>query len=135
MKCVSTLLAAVAVLACSDSFTPTVDNVAGTYSLQTFRTITDTNGTKDWVAAGATFSLVLAANGTTTGQLFIPGGDEDGGDFSADMTGTWTLTDRTVEFDQGADSFVRDFPFSAGENTLTMDRTIPGLRLTVVLRK
>lgn len=135
MRCL-TLLAVAALAACSDSFNPSIDNVSGAYSLRTFRTVTDTGGTKDWMAAGATFTITLAPNGSTTGHLFIPGGGENGADLDADMAGTWTLSRAVVEFDQGADSFVRDWPFAVLQNRLTVDRTpAPGLRVTVVLMK
>ena len=130
------LLAVAVFVACSDSFNPTIDNVSGSYSLRTFRSVTDTGGTKDWVAAGATFTITLAPNGSTTGHLFIPGGGANGADFDADMTGTWTMSRAVVEFDQTADSFVRDWPFAVLKNRLTVDRTpTPGLRVTVVLMK
>jgi hypothetical protein len=130
------LLAVAAVVACSDSFTPTIENVSGVYALRTLTTVTDTGGTKDWVAAGASFTITLAPDGSTTGHLLIPGGGENGGDLDADMAGTWTLSRAVVEFDQGADSFVRDWPFSVLENQLTVDRTpTTGLRVVVVLTK
>jgi len=128
-------VAVVAAVACSDPFKPTTENVAGDYSLDRMLIITDTGGAKDWRAAGSTFSISLDPTGTTTGHLFIPGGDEGGGDFNADMAGTWALSGDTVSFDQIADSFVRDFVWTARENRIVTDRSIPGLRVIVVLKK
>ncbi len=128
-------VAVVAAVACSDAFTPTTENVAGDYSLEKLLIITDTGGTSDWRAAGSTFTISLATNGTTTGHLFIPGGDEGGGDFNRDMAGTWALSGDTVSFDQAADSFVRDYVWSARANRIVTDRTIPGVRVIVVLTK
>jgi len=135
MRLIPSLVAVAAVVACSDAFSPTIDNVAGEYTLDQLTTVTDTGGTKNWVAAGATFTISLGTNGTTTGQLFIPEGGAGGVDFNADMAGTWTLTDGIVGFDQTADSFVRDYLFSARENRLAADRNDPGIRVIVVLRK
>ncbi len=134
MRLRPSLVAVAAVVACSDSFSPTVDNVAGGYVLNTLVT-TETAGTTDWRARGATFTITLATNGTTTGHLFIPGAGAGGGDFNADMAGTWTLTGSTVEFAQTADSFVRDMAFKAAENRLTGDETFSGTRVRVVLTK
>ena len=64
-------------------------------------------------------TLNLATDGTTTGQLFVPGGDEDGGDLDADLTGTWTLSGSTVTFDQAADTFFPDVEFTAEQDRLT----------------
>ena len=128
---------AIAALAasCSDPFKPTTENVVGDYSLQALTTATDTGGTVNWVTAGATCTISLAANGTTTGHLFLPGADTGGADFNADLAGTWMLTGDTIQFDQTADSFVRDMPFVAGENRLTADHTFGNVRVRLVLTK
>ena len=83
----------------NDVFSPTIDNVAGSYSAATL-TVTSPSGTVDFLALGAEVDVILAANGTTTGHLFVPGGGEDGEDFEADLTGTdcalATFTGRVV---------------------------------------
>lgn len=123
-----------ALAACDSPFSPTVANVAGDYSVQTL-TVTDTSGTTDWLAVGTTWTMSLAANGTTTGHLFIPGAGEGGADLNADMAGTWTLSGDSIQFDQAADSFVRDMSFLALENRLTGDHTFSGARVRLVLTK
>jgi hypothetical protein len=75
-------------------------------------------GTVDLLAQGSQVTLNLATDGTTTGQLFVPGGDEDGGDLDADLTGTWTLSGSTVTFDQAADTFFPDVEFTAEQDRL-----------------
>ena len=66
MKPIASLLAAAAVVACSDAFKPTADNVSGIYQLQTFRT--DSAGTtKDWVVGGASLDLILSPGGHASG--------------------------------------------------------------------
>lgn len=100
----------------------------------TFTTITDGN-TVDWLAAGASLRITLAPNGTTSGRLIIPGGDEDGGDLDEDLSGTWTLEDGTIRFSQSADTFMRDMPFTIGDGRLSGDRTFGDVRIQVVLLK
>jgi hypothetical protein len=115
---------AVVLLGCGDddSFSPTVEKVSGSYSAATF-SVTTVAGTIDLLALGSHVEAVLAPDGTTTGQLFVPNGGEDGEDFEADLTGTWTLNGNTVTFDQSGDTFIRDAEFTAGRNTLIGEYT------------
>ena len=117
--------ALVFLLACggSDSFTPTEETVAGTYQASTF-TLTSFTGTIDLLLAGATVDATLAPDGTTSGRLFVPGGEEDGSDLDEDLTGTWTLSGQTVTFNQTADTFIGEAAFTAGRNTLTAEGTV-----------
>jgi hypothetical protein len=128
--------ALVLLLACggSDSFTPTEETVAGTYEASAF-TVTSFNGTTDLLLAGATVDATLTPDGTTSGRLFVPGGDEDGGDLDEDLTGTWTLTGQTVTFNQTADTFIDEAEFIAGRNTLTAEGTFNGLSTLLQLVK
>jgi hypothetical protein len=128
--------ALVLLLACggSDSFTPTEETVAGTYEASAF-TVTSFNGTTDLLLAGATVDATLAPDGTTSGRLFLPGGDEDGSDLDEDLTGTWTLTGQTVTFNQTADTFIQEAEFIAGRNTLTAEGTFNGLSIFLQLVK
>ena len=138
MRLVPRLVAVAAVVACSDAFKPTTESVVGDYSLQTLTT-TDTSGTTDWVAAGSTLTLRLESNGTTIGHFFIPGAGEGGGDFNADMAGTWSLTGDVITFTQTADTFVRDMDFTAGKDRLSGDQTFGfntiATRVRIVLTK
>ena len=142
MKRWPTLLIAAAILvsivACSDSFTPSEANVAGNYRLRTFTTI-DAGGTTDWAAAGASLGINLNTDGTTAGQLVIPGSVTGGAGLIEDMAGTWALSGDIVTFSQTADTFVRNMSFIASKGRLSGDRTIIAgtqtLRLTVVLVK
>jgi len=132
---IASLLAAAAVVACSDAFKPTIDNVAGDYTLRKFET-TDTSGTIDWVQRGATMTISLAPFGTTIGDLFMPGAGEGGADVETILVGDWTLSGNTITFDMPAiDTFVRDMPWTATENTLSGDHTFAGTRIKVVLTK
>jgi hypothetical protein len=127
-------VALVFLLACggSEGFTPTEETVAGTYRASTF-TVTSGVGTTDLLAIGATVDATLAPEGTTSGRLFVPGADEEGGDLDEDLTGTWTLTGQTVTFNQSADTFIGEADFVAGRNTLTAEGTSGGLSIFLQL--
>jgi len=122
-------------LACSDPFTPTVENVAGTYTLERLTEFHGTVGATNWVPRGGTMTITLETNGTTTGRLFLPGADESGADFDVDMAGTWTLIDGIVVFNQSADSFVRDARWVARRSRITGDHTLGDDRVIAVLSK
>ena len=132
----SLMVLAVGAMACSgdDSFSPTVETVAGSYTATTF-TLSSVVGTINLLGGGATVTLNLATDGTTTGRLFVPDGDEDGSDLDADLTGTWSLTDSTVTFEQSADTFIPDVDFIASSNRLTGEGTFSGGTLRLVLTK
>jgi hypothetical protein len=122
-------------LACGgDSFTPTEETVVGTYEAAEF-TITTGGSTTDLLLAGATVDATLAADGTTSGRLFVPAAGEGGADLDEDLTGTWTLDGETVTFDQTADTFIRDAEFIAGRNTLTGEGTFNGVAVFLQLVK
>lgn len=118
-----------------DAFSPTAESVAGSYSASEFTATSDELGTFDLLAVGAEVTVTLAADGTTTGRLFVPGGAEDNSDLDADLTGTWTLDGSTVTFSQTADTFIRDAPFTASRNRLTGEGVFQGLTIRLVLDK
>jgi hypothetical protein len=130
------LALAVSGIACSDddSFSPTVENVAGSYTATTF-TLSTVVGEINLLAGGATVTLNLNTDGTTTGRLFVPDGNDDGSDLDADLAGTWSLTDTTVTFEQSADTFIPDVNFIASANRLTGEGTFSGGTLRLVLTK
>jgi hypothetical protein len=130
------LALAVALAGCGDDdgFSPTVENVAGSYSAASF-TFTTAAGTVDLLALGSEVTAVLATDGTTTGHLSVPGGGEGGEDLEADLAGTWTLSGNTVTFNQTSDTFIRDAEFTAGENTLTGEYTDEDGTVRLVLAK
>ena len=135
MKRISSLLAVAAVVACSDSFKPSIENVAGSYTLQTLMS-TDTAGTVDWMSAGATLTLSLSSNGTVAGHLFMPGAGESGADLEADMAGSWALVGGRVVMEQTADTFVRDMtwkPLLGG--LLAAEKSFNGTLLRVQVQK
>lgn len=132
-------LGALAATACGDddSTNPPDDNtIAGTYVATTF-IVTQDGVPTDELERGAAIELTLNDDSTTAGTLFVPGGNEDGTDLVADLTGTWSLDGNTVHFAfaQASDTFIGDVPFTARGGTLATDRTILGVRVQVVLEK
>jgi hypothetical protein len=117
---------------CSDTLT--VDDLAGSYSATTFTT-REAGATTDWLAAGAFINLTLTATGNTTGRVFVPGGNEDGSDFDADLTGTWALAGSQVTFQHSADTFLRDMSFAVDAGRLTGEATFSGVTVRVVLER
>jgi hypothetical protein len=116
-----------------DGFSPTVDDVAGSYTASAL-TLTSGNGDFDLLALGATVTATLDADGTTSGRLQVPGGvgapavDED-------LAGTWTLSGTTVTFSPSASSLLSDVDFAVGPNTLTGEGIYQGAMLLLVLTK
>ncbi len=115
-------------------FSPMVATVAGSYAASSF-TLSSSAGTTDLLALGSTVAITLAADGTTSGRLFIPGGAEDGSDVDVDLVGTWALSGATVTFNQTGDTFIRDSEFTAARNRLTGEGTFSGTVIRLVLGK
>jgi hypothetical protein len=132
----SLLALALGAVACGDddSFSPTVDTVAGSYTATTF-TLSTVVGEINLLAGGATVTLDLAADRTTTGRLFVPNGNDDGTDLDEDLTGTWSLNGSTVTFEHSAESPIPDIDFTATANQLTGENTFSGGTLRLVLTK
>ena len=131
------LCLALALTACGDDdddgFSPTVDDVAGSYTASAF-TLTSGSGELDLLALGATVTATLDADGTTSGQLQVPGvGGAPAVD--EDLAGTWSLSGTTVTFSPSASSLLSDVDFAVGPNTLTGDGIYQGATLLLVLTK
>src|SRR5438552_18159583 len=98
MKHLGHLLPLVAVVACSvNPFAATVENVAGDYTAH-FLMTNDSSGAVDWIAHGATLTLGLARDGTTSGHLFLPCGGAGGADVSAARAGAGLPAGGAVPF-------------------------------------
>ncbi len=134
------VLAVLLTLGCGDSTgsrdgdDPTMSDVAGSYEATTL-TVEEGGVTTDFLLAGASFEITLALDGTTSGRLFAPGGGEGGGDFDADLAGTWALNGTTVTFDHDADTFVRDMDFEYANDRLTGQETFNDVTISVVLAR
>jgi hypothetical protein len=130
----SAALAVVFFLAsCGDDggFSPTVDNLSGSYSASSF-TITSSSGIVDLLASGASVQVTLTSDGTTTGRLLLPGSDTDS-DHDEDLAGTWTLTGDKVTFSPRGPSVLRFAQFTAAPDQLTGERILSDQTLRLVL--
>jgi hypothetical protein len=114
-----------------DRFSPTVDNVSGSYSASSF-TLTSSSGIVDLLASGASVQVTLTSDGATTGRLLLPGGDT-GGDHDEDLTGTWMLTGAKVTISPVGPSVLRFAQFTAGPHQLTGERILSDQTLRLVL--
>jgi hypothetical protein len=117
-----------------DSFSPTVENVAGTYQASTL-TATQSGITVNLLSLGGAVDIVLNQDGTTTGRVFAPGLDQGGQDLDVDLAGTWTLQGETVTFDQAGNTFIRDIPFTAGPNRLQGEGTFNTVTVRLTLTR
>jgi len=126
---------ALTVAACGDngpSF-PTQQSVAGTYMATTF--LATTGGvTTNLLTSGASVTLILNADGTTSGRLFVPASVAPQVD--APLTGTWTFFSATdIDLSSNSDTFLRDMLFTVTGNTLVGDQTFSATRIQIVLTK
>ena len=89
----------------------------------------------DLLPSGASLTMTLANDHTTTGRLVIPAEFAGGSAVDESMAGTWRQSHDTVYFDGPADTFVRDVPFVVRTNTLWGEYDPPGGQLRVTLMK
>src|SRR5262245_26108169 len=105
-------VAVVAASACSEKVAgPTMSDVAGTFALRSLSRFTSSD-TAEYAPPDSHIDLVLAENGTVTGDMLLKGAGPGGADFTADMSGTWSLTGNRVTLTQAADNFLRDVPLT-----------------------
>ena len=128
------LLGACALVACSSNPTSSSGYViAGDYTAASLTT-TNAGTVTDQLAAGATVRVVLAADGSTTGRLFVPAlGTQPATD--ADLAGTWSQSGDVVALHHNADTFLRDMPLTAHGQQLVGDRTFSGVRVQLTLAR
>lgn len=121
--------------ACGDNgpSVPTAANVAGTYMATTF--LATTGGvTTNMLTSGASVTLILGADGTTSGRLFVPASVTPQVD--APLTGTWSFFSATdIDIASNTDTFLRDMLFTVSGNTLVGDQTFNATRIQIVLTK
>lgn len=129
-----TLVVAPLAIACRETAGPSIGTVAGVYAATTF-TSTTNGATTNHLAEQAQILIVLHTDGSTEGQLFVPGGNDDGSDVNEELTGIWTLSGSTVALDHTADTFLRDMPFTVSGTRLLGDVTIDGTRVQVTLAR
>ena len=126
---------ALSIVACGDDGpnVPTPQNVAGTYMATTL--LATTGGTTtNLLTSGASVTLILGADGTTSGRLFVPASVTPQVD--ASLAGTWTFFNATdIDIASNTDTFLRDMLFTVSGNTLVGDQTFSATRIQIVLTK
>jgi len=126
---------ALTIAACGDNGVdgPTPKSVVGTYAATTFMA-TAGGVTTNLLTSGASVTLILGADGTTSGRLFVPASVTPQVD--ASLAGTWTFSGPTdIDLASNTDTFLRDMVFSVSGNTLVGDQTFGATRIQVVLTK
>jgi len=132
-RATAALVFAMSMAACGNDNSPVSPlTVVGTY---TATQLTTTTGgvTTNQLAAGATITLVLGADGTTVGRLFVPASTTPAVDVS--LNGTWQFTNGDIDLTSSSDTFLRDMLFTVSGNTLVGDQTFGATRIQVVLTK
>ena len=131
---VSSIVAVLAAVACSDSFQPTVDNVVGSYTARRFTT-TDSIGTTDLVKAGAVFYVTLGPRGETDGYVYIPAIGSDP-EVVEDIHGTWTMSRGIILIEQTGGTFVERMGFFPERSALFAAKSTPeAARISALLAK
>ena len=122
----------VSVAACGSDDSVSPMSVVGSY---TATQLTTTTGgvTTNQLAAGASVTLVLSADGTTVGRLFVPASTAPAVDVA--LNGTWNFSNGDVDLTSSADTFLRDMLFDVSGNTLVGDQTFGATRIQIVLTK
>ena len=107
--------------ACSGDETVGSSNfLAGTYEATLFVVTPTGQSPIDVLAAGGSLSITVEASGATSGTLFVPASVTGEAPLTASMAGTASINALTVEFDQTADTFVRDLTWYREGTALTV---------------
>lgn len=139
MPCVRRFMLAVtatAMMACGDDNPTEPAALAGSYRATTFRVTPTGQPTADILVQGGSLSITIADNGSTTGSLVVPATLGGGPALNASMAGTVVRSGNSVQFQQSADTFVRDLTFTVNGSTLqATDQQAGGARFTVTLTR
>lgn len=135
---ISRSLLAAAVLAtaggCADDPNVPLPGVPGSYHATAF-TLSSGGPAINLLALGASFTMTLAQDHTTTGRLVVPASITGGDAIDESLTGTWRQSNDTVYFDGPADTFVRDVPFVVRGGSLAGEYVGPDGQVAVTLNK
>jgi hypothetical protein len=124
-------LSTTALAGCGDATGIDSGRLVGDWTATTFR-LSDATGSEDVLRSGGYIDLRLFNDGTTTGEVFVPG-DRAANDFFERLDGTWRRSGNGVVFDHRADTFLRDMRFELRRDELVGDEVFDGARITVVL--
>jgi hypothetical protein len=131
-------LSVVATLGCTNDITSSLalNGPVGAYTAIILYSTSASDPSLQLPSSG-TFTINLAADGTTTGHLHLAAFNGNPA-VDADMAGTWTRTGNTVNFQQDADTFVSAVPFTIQVIndqvwSLVADDVFEGTRFNVTL--
>lgn len=130
----ASFVAVVLASACADDPNVPSPGVPGAYHATTFA-LSSGGQSVNLLALGATLSMTLAEDHTTTGRLLVPAALAGGTAVDESLAGSWRQSNDTVYFSESADTFVRDVPFLIRGTTLTGEETTTEGRLQVTLSK
>jgi hypothetical protein len=130
------LLAACWLSACGGTDTTSGNFIPGTYNAALFLVTPSGQAQANVLAAGGSLSITISGSGQTTGSLNIPASVTGTTAFTASMEGTAVITGLTVQFQQAADTFVRDLVWSRVGPSLTVsDQSVGGASYTITLTR
>jgi hypothetical protein len=126
---------AFAIGACGDGATEPV-SVTGSYTATTFVVAPSGQPAMDVIAKGGSLSIVIASDNTVTGNLLLPASVTGGAVFTASMAGTVTRNGASVQFQQSADTFVRNLSWTPNGNTLQVtNQVVAATTYTITLTR
>jgi len=130
-------LAVASVLVACGSDTPTqASTLAGSYRATTLRVTPTGQSAMDILAQNGSLTITVGADNATTGSLFLPASVTGGAALTASMAGTAVRTGSSIQFQQLADTFVRDLVWTVSGNALTVvDQEAGSARFTITLAR
>jgi hypothetical protein len=130
--------AALAGFGCSSTAGPieepvlTMQNISALYYGVTLNTEKD-GAVTDQIMRGVTIELILASEGSSRGQMFIPADTAGGADTNVSLLGSWVLDGNVVTLSQTNDSFLKDMTFVFEQTHLTGETVWNGVTYRAVL--
>ncbi len=112
--------------------------LSGTYAATKFLVTPTPSGLPpiDILAAGGSLSVTIGTDNTTTGTLNIPGSVTGGAPWITSMAGTAVQSDGTIQFQQSAETFVRDLTWKLATDSLTVvDQPASNALITITLKR
>lgn len=112
---------------------PVMKTMAGVYTARSFA-IGDDASAVDGLIDGAGMRLVLRADSTSGGTLWLPPAITRDTVRAYDLTGTWSVGDSTVWL-VTANGYVKDMVLRRQDATLTMDDVLATKRVRITLAR
>jgi hypothetical protein len=130
------LLAAISACGSSSDTTRPAGSIAGSYVATAFSVTPSGQPAIDVLTAGGSLHITVAADSSTTGTLDVPASVTGSTDFVGDMTGSASVATSTVQFQQTADTFVRDLTWTRNGTSLTVvNQTAGSAAFTITLTR